>query len=134
MIISFTNSPQALDKIFKRLSDFCYDNSLSEDMRCNLNVIADEMISNIINYSDSALHNDKLILSITKKNNDIKLRITDFGEKFNPLLRETPDVNSSLEDRQIGGLGIYIVRKFSKEIRYQRKKDKNVLTIVLTVK
>ena len=120
--------------IFQKLSDFCTDNSLSEDMRCNLNVIADEMISNIINYSDSAVHNDKLILSITKKNNDIKLRITDFGAKFNPLLRESPDVDSSLEDRKIGGLGIYIVRQFSKEIRYQRKKDRNILTIILTVK
>ena len=134
MIISFENSPHSLDKIFKRIAEFCEDNSLSEDMRCNLNVVADEMVSNIINYSDSALHNEKVILSITKKNNDIKMRITDFGGKLNPLLRGTPDVESSLDDRKIGGLGIYIVRQFSKEIRYQRKRNRNVLTIVLSLK
>ena len=134
MIISFASSPEALDQIFKKIAEFCDDNSLSEDVKCNLNVVADEMISNIINYSDSALHNEKVILSITKKNNDIKMRITDFGCKFNPLLRESPDVESSLDDRKIGGLGIYIVRQFSKEIRYQRKQNKNILTIILAIR
>ena len=134
MRIIVKNDHLALDIIFEGISNFCLIYEVPDCIEHNLKVIVDELVSNIINYSTSADNNDKIYLSISKKNNDIKLKITDFGERFNPLLRADPDISSDIDDRAIGGLGIYLVRQFSKEVRYQRKDDKNILTVILSVK
>lgn len=134
MIFSLHNNESTMNEMFKKLTFFCEINSLSYDVLCCLKIIADEIVSNIINYSDSIENNRKLIFSITKKNNDVRLKIIDFGQQFNPLLMDAPDTTSDLEERAVGGLGIYLVRQFSKEVRYQRKNDKNILTIILAVK
>lgn len=134
MKIIVKNDQLALDIIFEGISNFCLIYELPDCIEHNLKVIVDEIVSNIINYSTSAENSDKIYLSISKKNNDVKLKITDFGERFNPLLRADPDISSDIDDRAIGGLGIYLVRQFSKEVRYQRKDDKNILTVILSVK
>jgi len=134
MKIIVNNDQLALDIIFDCISNFCLIYELPDCIKHNLKVIIDEIVSNIINYSTSAENNDKIYLSISKKNNDIKLKITDFGERFNPLLRADPDISSDIDDRAIGGLGIFLVRQFSKEVRYQRKDDKNILTVIISVK
>lgn len=134
MIFSLHNDESTMNEMFKKLTFFCEVNSLSYDVLCYLKIIADEIVSNIISYSDSIENNQKLIFSITRKNNNVRLKIIDFGQQFNPLLIDTPDTTSDLEERAIGGLGIYLVRQFSKEIRYQRKNEKNILTIILAIK
>jgi anti-sigma regulatory factor (Ser/Thr protein kinase) len=48
---------------------------------------------------------------------------------FNPLDEATPDTNLSIEDRQIGGLGIHLVINMVDDISYRRTADKNVLTL-----
>ena len=48
---------------------------------------------------------------------------------FNPTQQEDPDVTQSAEDRPIGGLGIFLVRQIMDDIRYERKDDKNILTL-----
>ena len=53
----------------------------------------------------------------------------DKGVAFNPLEKEDPDVTQSAEERQIGGLGIYIVKKTMSEVTYAREGDENVLRI-----
>lgn len=133
MKLCLKNDSSSLDIIFEAIVNFCSENSLSEDIKHNLNIIVDEIVSNVINYSNSAMHNDKFYVSFQMIKDDVEIEIIDFGEKFNPLLRETPDTESSLEDRCIGGLGIFLVKQFSKDLRYQRIEDKNILTIVLSI-
>ena len=49
---------------------------------------------------------------------------------FNPLGIETPDTELSLEEREIGGLGIHLIRKMIDRVSYRRRIDKNVITVV----
>ncbi len=58
------------------------------------------------------------------------MSITDDGIPFNPFGVETPDTKLSLEEREIGGLGIHLVRKVMDKVSYQRRIDKNVVTLV----
>ena len=53
----------------------------------------------------------------------------DKGIPFDPLAKEDPDVSQSAEERQIGGLGIYIVKKTMDQVEYRRENDENILTI-----
>ena len=58
------------------------------------------------------------------------LRITDRGIPFDPLARRDPDINLSAEEREIGGLGIFMVKKTMDEVRYERIENQNVLTMI----
>ena len=59
----------------------------------------------------------------------MELTLIDGGIPFDPLAKPDPDVTLMAEDRQIGGLGIYMVKQKMDAMEYQRKDDKNILTI-----
>lgn len=59
----------------------------------------------------------------------VKISFEDNGIKFNPLEKEDPDTNSKIEDMQIGGLGIYIVKESMDNIEYKYENNKNILIL-----
>ena len=59
----------------------------------------------------------------------VTVTFTDGGTPFDPLEKEDPDTNADIEERQIGGLGIFLVKKNVDDIFYERKDGKNILTI-----
>ena len=56
-------------------------------------------------------------------------RVADRGVRFNPLEKEDPDITLSADERQIGGLGIFICKKTMDEIGYTRENGENILTM-----
>ena len=60
----------------------------------------------------------------------IVVSIADDGIPFNPFDADTPDTDLALEERTLGGLGIHLVLKVMDKVAYQRRTDKNVLTLV----
>ena len=63
----------------------------------------------------------------------VEIVIEDSGPPFDPLSTKLPNVSGNLEEREIGGLGIMMMRQNMDEIRYQRKGKSNVLTLVKTI-
>ena len=59
----------------------------------------------------------------------IKITFIDGGVDFNPLAKEDPNINASVEERNIGGLGIFLVKKNVDDIFYERKDGKNIFTV-----
>ena len=57
------------------------------------------------------------------------LTFTDEGVPYNPLAKEDPDITLSAEERKLGGLGIYMVKKMMDEFRYEYKDGKNIVTV-----
>ncbi len=101
----------------------------------NVDLILEEMITNIIKYGydDNGKHKVEINLNITSKH--IRIRIIDDGKEFNPVLSPTPETDIPLEDMKIGGLGIYIVKNISKNnIKYKRYKDRNIYRIKINTK
>ena len=62
-------------------------------------------------------------------NQSITVSFVDSGVDYNPLEHEDPDTNAEIEDRDIGGLGIFLIKKNVDEISYERKDEQNILTI-----
>ena len=94
-----------------------------------IDVAIDELFGNIVHYAYKGV--GKATVTIEKQESPLGVVITftDSGKPYNPLEHEAPDVKSSLEEREVGGLGIFIVKKTMDEINYERKDGKNVLTI-----
>jgi anti-sigma regulatory factor (Ser/Thr protein kinase) len=72
---------------------------------------------------------------VETKNDPLTVLITfiDKGVPYDPLLKKDPDVNAPKEERQIGGLGIYLVKKTMDDVVYEYKNGQNILTIKKTI-
>lgn len=97
----------------------------------NIELIIEEIIINIINYGFEEEPNGMIDIGIDTRNHDIIIEIRDNGIAFNPLEKKDPNVDADLDDRKIGGLGIFFVKQLVKDISYSRKESKNILHLVL---
>ena len=91
-------------------------------------VVLDEIVSNIVRCSGASAF--KVDLDQTPEG--LTMVFSDDGKPFD-LTREVaePDVTASIEERGIGGLGIFMVKKMSRSVAYERRDGKNVLTVLL---
>ncbi len=94
------------------------------------NLVFDELLSNVISYAYRDEGEHEISIRIGFSGDRLSVAITDDGVPFNPLTAKVPDTSLSLEDREIGGLGIHLVRNLIDDISYHRRIDKNVLTLV----
>lgn len=107
-----------------------------EAANCSAKVIGqielavEEIYTNIVNY---AYHPQKgtakICCEVKGEPLQVMIGFSDEGKPYNPLERKQPDVTASVEDREIGGLGIFLVRKMMDEVEYQYAGGKNILTI-----
>jgi len=93
------------------------------------NLAVEELVTNCIKYGyeDAAEHMIEVKLQIS--GNELALTVTDDGRPFNPLELPEPDVRLPIEDRPIGGLGIYLLRRMSDHMDYVRVAGKNSVTL-----
>lgn len=116
-----------------RLADFIEDMgnefSLAPDVRFNINLVLEEAVANIINYAYPKDEHESIYLSARMHEDSIVLVLTDTGKEFDPTMAPEVDVTLSAEERQIGGLGIFLIRQIMNEVRYERIDGKNVLTL-----
>lgn len=96
-----------------------------------IEVAVDEVFTNIASYaydgSDGLVTIDADMLEGEK---GIKITFTDQGKAYNPLEKEDPDITLSAEERPIGGLGIFIVKKTMDDVVYSYENDSNILSII----
>ena len=102
---------------------------ITQKTSATVKMALDELISNVIfyGYQDSEPH--KIQINFSFENNVLTIMVQDDGQPFDPTQLETPDLESSAGDRQIGGLGIHIVRNMMDEFSYARINNKNVITL-----
>ncbi len=97
-------------------------------------IVVDEIFSNIAKYAYKDIYDDrekyvKIDVFIDKENRIVKAIFEDNGVQFNPLTIMTPDTSKSASDREVGGLGIFMVKKMMDTVSYEYKDNKNYLTI-----
>ena len=95
-----------------------------------VNLVLEELIVNVINYGypDGLSGNIDVLIEANAK--EINIHITDDGDPFDPFQNEAPDLSLAIEDRPIGGLGIYLVRNYmhSYDYSYAQNHNKVILT------
>ena len=94
-----------------------------------LHLVCEELAVNIADYAYPEGKNGYLDVLIDKTPNEIAITFKDAGTPFNPLEREMPDISLPLEQRGIGGLGIFLTIKKMDSVTYDYRNNENVLTI-----
>ena len=95
-----------------------------------IDVAIDELFSNIARYAYAPGTGEATVrFEFDAHGRTAIIRFIDGGAPYNPLEREDPDVTLSAEERGIGGLGIFLVKKTMDGMSYERKGGRNILTI-----
>ncbi len=93
-------------------------------------IAVEEIFVNIARHAYPPDEGDALIrCSVENSPPQVRIQFLDKGVPFNPMKRELPDTALPLEKREIGGLGILMVRKTMSHVDYEYKDGKNILTI-----
>ena len=90
-----------------------------------VNIAVDEIFSNIVRYSNAT----SATVGVEIKEDKINLRFADNGRPYDPTDRSDPDVSLSAEDRDIGGLGFFMVKKSMDEVHYEYYDGLNILLL-----
>ena len=109
------------------LNEFISSIISQEDLHINL--IVEEIFVNIVNYSNAEF----IKVDACFEDSVLTLEFADNGFEFNPLMREKPKSPETIEDAQIGGLGIYLAREMADELDYHYCNGENHLKIIKKV-
>jgi anti-sigma regulatory factor (Ser/Thr protein kinase) len=121
-----------LDKLCLNVRRFCESIGLSSKDLFQITLVIDELFTNIVSYGfkDSEDKNNHAVcIELSLNRNILEIRIEDDGIAFNPLKLAQPDLQCPLEEREIGGLGVLLVKKLMDEVQYQRHDNKNVIIL-----
>ena len=102
---------------------------LAPDVVFNLNLVLEEAVVNVINYAYPKEEHQYIYLSAHLHDDSIVFVLTDTGKEFDPTLAPEADITLSADEREIGGLGIFLIRQIMNEVKYERIDGKNVLTL-----
>jgi len=132
--ITIKNSLPEIEKVVQGFETFADEQGLEVKIRREIKMVFDEMLNNIISYAFRQEEEHKIEIRVELTKACLMLVISDGGIPFNPFGMESPDTNLPLEQRKIGGMGIHLVRKVMDEVLYQRKIEKNVVTLKKFIK
>ena len=118
---------QSISRVKAFLNQQAQTLMVSDKQRKKLMVVVDEVYSNIIHYSGAK----EASIFIGKEDEKLTLVFTDDGIPYNPLENKAPDIYAPLQEREIGGLGIFMVKKMVESAGYEYKEHRNKLTLVM---
>ncbi len=127
------NEMSEITTVQDRFHEFGKSHGFPKDLERKLDMIFDELLSNVIWYAFPEGGDHEIEFTAEMVGNRLTVTMSDDGIPFNPLLEDPPDTTLSVEDRQVGGLGIHLVRSMTSDISYQRHINKNGLTLIIYV-
>lgn len=121
------NLPQVLDFLEEALDEL--DCPLKTRMQ--IAVAAEEIYVNIASYAYApGTGTADIRLMAAGEPTTVTISFSDGGKPFDPLQKEDPDITLSAEERDIGGLGIFMTKKIMDEVKYAYRDGKNILTMI----
>lgn len=93
----------------------------------SLNLVLEEAFTNVVQYAFKDKESHEILLITEKREDEVVITMIDDGVPYDPTEKSDPDINLSAEDRPIGGLGIFLIKKTMDKVDYYRKEDKNHL-------
>ena len=111
------------------LSEFWGAAGLSPESQFPFELALEEVFMNVVMHGSTPEHVPTVEVSLAREGEDVVLSFADTGPPFDPLEAPNPDVEAAIEDRPIGGLGIYLLREMMDEFTYARLHGRNCLTL-----
>ena len=123
------NDVQQIELLAEYIDSIADEAGINPSLAMSLNLALEEAVTNVIMYAYPE-GTDGTVDIITEANDGLlTFIIKDSGKAFDPTQKEDADVTLSAEERQIGGLGIFLVKQIMDTVNYQRIDGQNILTL-----
>ncbi len=112
---------EALKTLAEAVEHFAAAESIGGALPYRLNLVLDELVTNCITHSLRDVATPHLRMRLSRGGDAVAAEVEDNGDAFDPLTEAPqPDTNLEVEDRPIGGLGVYFVKEFADSVSYER--------------
>ena len=120
----------SIEKVTEFVNDRLQKSNIPQKIQTQIDVVIDELMSNVTKFAYRDGKNGDISVEMEVNEEEIAMTFRDSGVPFNPLEQADPDVNAPLEQRKIGGLGLFLVRKTMDKLNYVYENGQNVLTVI----
>ena len=119
-----------LDQVHAFVDEVLEENDCSMKVQMQIDIAVEELFVNVAHYAYApAVGNATIRMETQEQPRAAVITLIDSGAPFDPLAKPDPDVTLQAEDRKIGGLGIYMVKKSMNAVEYEYRDGQNILTI-----
>lgn len=129
--IRLTNQLSEMEALGTVLDFFAEQAAVPPRTAFNMNLAIDEFVSNCIKYGYPDHRDGEIEVRLRRSADMLELVVRNDGIAFDPFTAPVPDLESPVEERGIGGLGIHLVRRFADAVSYERSGDYNIVAIHL---
>ncbi len=130
------NDLNELARISAAIDDFAESNDIPMKAQFEVQLCVEEIFTNIVSYgfSDGEQHEIEILLRLDPEARVLGITLVDDGIEFDPVQDSSkPALDANLQDRQIGGLGLHLVRQYVDELEYKRRDGRNHLILTKTL-
>ena len=123
-------TPENVDKAIEFVDEMLDEYGCGLKEKAAIDVAVDELFANIAHYAYNPETGCATVkVDVVKEPLSVVITFIDNGKPYDPLAKADPDTTQSIEEREIGGMGIFIVKKSMDSVNYEYKDGKNILTI-----
>jgi sigma-B regulation protein RsbU (phosphoserine phosphatase) len=128
------NDTVELERLAELVDTFVERNALPEKLAFNLNVCLDELVTNIISYGYDDDDAHQIEVEFLYDGSEFVTRIVDDAKEYNPFTEApVPDLDLDVDERPIGGLGVFLVKEFMDGTDYVHDGGRNITTLRKTI-
>ena len=109
---------------------FCVAHQIGDDIAHAVNLSLDELLTNTLTYGAEGVEQLQVEIVLSLDDAALTTQIWDTGLAFDPSEVPEPDLEADVDDRPIGGLGVFLVREMMDDMRYQRVDGRNEVTLI----
>jgi len=129
LTLTIKNGLEGLEAVGPKLDAFIEEHGLPAKSAYVIQLAVEEMVSNIIKYAFDDPADHDILLELRPEPDHVVVHVEDDGHEFNPADAPEPDTGASLADREIGGLGIHLIRSMADAVDYTRVRGRNILDV-----
>lgn len=107
----------------------CAELQVDDDTCYDLKLAVDEACTNIIQHGYAGMNPGSIMLELRATPDEVKVRITDFGHPFEPSSAPVPDIEAPLEERSLGGFGLFFIYQTMDKVDYRTGEEGNCLIL-----
>ena len=127
--LTLHNDVQQISKLADFVDAIAEEASIDSSLAMSLNLALEEAVTNVVMYAYPAGDEGDVDIVAELSDGSLLFTISDKGIPFDPTKKEDADITLGVEERQIGGLGIFLVRQLMDTVEYERKDGYNILTM-----
>ncbi|HEY3917427.1 MAG TPA: ATP-binding protein [Stellaceae bacterium] len=129
LTLRIANDLAELARVAAKIDEFCMAQGISADCNFKLNVALEELLTNTISYGYDDERAHEIALVVARDGDEIVAELSDDGRPFDPLQARPPDLDSPIEERRIGGLGVHLVKTLMDKVDYVHRDGRNRVTL-----